>query len=130
MARARFPTLPKVSLVRKNHQDSHSRKPGLTEKPKLMSDLIYNFLPIEYGLTALETHRLKVSLINELNDIYDCTPILPPRFGEMPDKLQVLWENLVIESANIRATLLLEEHHQPSPLGTLRREWQRARTWL
>ena len=36
-----------------------------------MSDIIYKFLPAEYGFKALESGRVKVSTQSELNDIYD-----------------------------------------------------------
>jgi Protein of unknown function (DUF2971) len=41
-----------------------------------MNLVVYKFLPAEYALKALEERKLKVSLISELNDIYDCAPIV------------------------------------------------------
>jgi hypothetical protein len=43
-----------------------------------MGDIVYKFLPDKYALMALERVRLKVSLLSELNDIYDCAPIVGP----------------------------------------------------
>ncbi len=47
-----------------------------------MSGLVYKFLTLEYGLKALEQKRLKVSLISELNDIFDCDPINGPEIDD------------------------------------------------
>ncbi len=49
-----------------------------------MSGILYKFLSVENALRVLEQHRLKVSLIRELNDIYDCAPIPGPT-SEDPD---------------------------------------------
>jgi len=40
-----------------------------------MSSVFYKFLTLEFALKVLEEKRLKVSLITELNDIYDCAPV-------------------------------------------------------
>ena len=37
-----------------------------------MSDIIYKFLTAENALKVLEQSRLKVGLLRELNDVYDC----------------------------------------------------------
>ena len=47
-----------------------------------MSGLVYKFLTLENGFKALEQKRLKVSLISELNDIFDCIPINGPENEE------------------------------------------------
>jgi hypothetical protein len=47
-----------------------------------MGGLVYKFLTLENGFKALEQKRLKVSLISELNDIFDCNPIVGPENGE------------------------------------------------
>ncbi len=41
-----------------------------------MADVIYKFLSVENAFRVMEKHALKVSLIRELNDIYDCGPTL------------------------------------------------------
>ena len=43
-----------------------------------MSDMIYKFLTIENAFRALEQEKLKISLIRELNDVYDCAPMFDP----------------------------------------------------
>ena len=36
-----------------------------------MSDMIYKFLSAENALKVLEGKRLKISLLSDLNDVYD-----------------------------------------------------------
>jgi hypothetical protein len=43
-----------------------------------MSKILYKFLPTPYALDALERRELKVSLLKELNDVFDCTPVAGP----------------------------------------------------
>jgi hypothetical protein len=40
--------------------------------------IVYKFLPAQYALMALEQFRLKVSLVSELNDIFDSAQVFPP----------------------------------------------------
>ena len=47
-----------------------------------MADVIYKFLSLENAFRVMEQHELKVSLIRELNDIYDCQPIFDPAADE------------------------------------------------
>lgn len=47
-----------------------------------MADVIYKFLSVENAFRVMEQHALKVSLIRELNDIYDCEPVLGPAAEE------------------------------------------------
>ena len=47
-----------------------------------MAEVFYKFLSVENAFRVMEEHQLKVSLIRELNDIYDCEPI----FGPAADK--------------------------------------------
>jgi hypothetical protein len=44
-----------------------------------MGEILYKLLPAEFALKVLEEKRLKVSMIGELNDVYDCAPISPKR---------------------------------------------------
>lgn len=52
-----------------------------------MSSILYKFLTPEFAIKVLEEKRLKVSLMTELNDIYDCAPVFrsslvaPGRYG-------------------------------------------------
>ena len=41
-----------------------------------MTSLLYKFLPTDIALKVLEEKRLKVSLLTELNDIFDCYPVI------------------------------------------------------
>jgi hypothetical protein len=43
-----------------------------------MSDIVYKFLTFENAFRVMEQHELKVSLLSELNDIYDCQPVVGP----------------------------------------------------
>lgn len=47
-----------------------------------MSDIVYKFLPAAHALTVMEEKKLKVSMIPELNDLYDCAPIVGPNEDE------------------------------------------------
>jgi hypothetical protein len=47
-----------------------------------MSDLVYKFLTFENAFRVMEQHELKVSLLGELNDIYDCQPVVGPASPE------------------------------------------------
>jgi len=47
-----------------------------------MADVIYKFLSVDNAFRVMEQHALKVSLIRELNDIYDCEPISGPASDE------------------------------------------------
>lgn len=41
-----------------------------------MANIIYKFLSVDNAIKDMEQHELKVTLIRELNDIFDCGPIL------------------------------------------------------
>jgi hypothetical protein len=43
-----------------------------------MVQVCYKFLSVENAFRVMEQHELKVSIIRELNDIYDCQPLLGP----------------------------------------------------
>ncbi len=47
-----------------------------------MAEVFYKFLSVENAFRVMEQHEIKVSLIRELNDIYDCEPVLGPAAGE------------------------------------------------
>jgi hypothetical protein len=62
------------------------------------TEILYKFLPPQYALQALQEHRLKVSILNDLNDIYDCAPISGPMPSDLahhgrwvPDALLKTW---------------------------------------
>ena len=40
--------------------------------------LLYKFLPAETALKVIESKLIKVSMLKELNDIYDCSPRVSP----------------------------------------------------
>ena len=61
-----------------------------------MSEILYKFLPAESALSVLEEKRLKVSVIHELNDVYDCAPIPVPIARKKGGPLKSEWgKNLV-----------------------------------
>src|ERR1039457_3841952 len=45
---------------------------------RFMEDIIYRFMPANFALDALKRRELKVSLIPDLNDVFDCTPSAGP----------------------------------------------------
>src|SRR5271166_6382176 len=70
-----------------------------------MSDIIYKFLTAENALKVLEQSRLKVGLLRELNDVYDCAPVYGP-MGKEPGFLPQWWSEYVV-NLNFRTYGLL-----------------------
>jgi len=80
-----------------------------------VSNLIYKFLPPEIAFKVLEEKKLKVSLIPELNDVYDYAPILRQIQGEDADlprsqlefvfRQNILSYGLICFSKNYRSPL-------------------------
>lgn len=48
-----------------------------------MAITLYRFLPFGYALQAIQEGRLKVGMLNELNDPYDCLPIFQDINGDL-----------------------------------------------
>ena len=46
-----------------------------------MGSIFYKFLTPDFAIKVLEEKRLKVSLMTELNDIYDCAPVFNSPMG-------------------------------------------------
>jgi Protein of unknown function (DUF2971) len=46
-----------------------------------VADILYKYLPAEYGFRTIEDKMVKLSTIGELNDIYDCSRLAPPSAG-------------------------------------------------
>jgi hypothetical protein len=80
-----------------------------------MSDLIYKFLTAEYGLRALESGQLKVSITNQLNDIYDCAPI-PGPLEVKPDFVPTFTSKYMIDHDPLANGLLCFSKNCVSPL--------------
>lgn len=44
--------------------------------------ILYKYLPQKYALKVIKEKRLKLSIIDGLNDVFDCNPVVPDRDGE------------------------------------------------
>jgi len=80
-----------------------------------MSDVIYKFLSPEFALRVLEQYRLKVSILQELNDIFDCAPVIPPT-GDEPSYLGYWPSQIVLEKSYETYGLLCFSKTFRSPL--------------
>jgi hypothetical protein len=80
-----------------------------------MSEIIYKFLPAEYALEALEEKRIKLSMLNELNDIYDCAPVAGPA-DEDARYLPKWWSEFVSDRNPTMYGLLCFSRNYVSPL--------------
>jgi len=79
-----------------------------------MADVIYKFLSVEYAFKVMEDKQLKVSLLSELNDIFDCRPNLP--FTADPSRPESSWLAEIRESISQRTGLLCFSEGYQSPL--------------
>ena len=91
-----------------------------------MADVIYKFLSVEYAFKVMEDKQLKVSLLSDLNDIFDCRPNLP--FTADPSRpesswLAEIWESI---SERTRSSLFLGGLSKSSSVGALCRRSQGA----
>ncbi len=58
-----------------------------------MTQILYKFLTVENAFRVLEQRKLKVSLIRELNDVYDCAP----RFDSPKSPDEEVYQNAVMQ---------------------------------
>jgi hypothetical protein len=82
-----------------------------------MAEILYRFLSCDHALNVMKDRQLKVSLIRELNDVYDCEPILLSNSGsDLPPNL-VDWESEpTLRVAQKRLGLLCFSKTYKSPL--------------
>lgn len=81
-----------------------------------MSDTLYKFLPAEFALRVLEEKRVKVSTVNDLNDIYDFSSSIDSiaeKENALSDK--ELLQKLIIDSYDIYGIICLSKTYR-SPL--------------
>jgi hypothetical protein len=50
-------------------------KAGSDSWSRVMAIILYKYLPFGYALQAIQEGKLKVGMLNELNDPYDCLPV-------------------------------------------------------
>ena len=77
--------------------------------------LAYKFLGHKTGLSVLETKNLKISRLDELNDVFDCSPIISPPDDET-DHDATTWTELVVGQNNKNYGLLCLSQSVESPL--------------
>jgi hypothetical protein len=89
-------------------------------------EIAYKFLPPEFALRAIQSHRIKVSMLTGLNDIYDCAPIsgpLPsdPRYAHhtVPDEMVKGYQRSygIISFSKSIASPLLWGHYAANATG-------------
>ena len=80
-----------------------------------MADVIYKFLSVENAFRVMEQHELKVSLVRELNDIYDCQPIFGPAADESGYLNRASVEAMVASAPDIYGVLCFSKRYR-SPL--------------
>lgn len=83
--------------------------------PAAHMKLIYKFLTIAAAKSVLESRHLKVSCLYELNDIFDCCPIIkaPPNPPDMTDDA---WSKHVISQSNKNLGVVCFSKTYKSPL--------------
>jgi Protein of unknown function (DUF2971) len=87
---------------------------GWTEGDR-MSEILYKFLSAENALKVLESREIKVSLLHELNDIYDCAPIMSAS-NERGELVEIeSWEKVVKYVSQLHGILCFSEDYR-SPL--------------
>src|SRR6266496_868232 len=77
--------------------------------------LIYKFLPLDTAFRVLESKQLKISQLAELNDVFDCSPIIarPP---DKPEYTDQQWTDHVIQKHTREVGLLCFSKTFRSPL--------------
>ncbi len=80
-----------------------------------MADVIYKFLSVENAFKVMEENQLKVSLLSELNDIFDCRLNTVP-FTADPSRPESSWAAKILESISERTGLLCFSKNYRSPL--------------
>lgn len=77
--------------------------------------LKYKFLPLDTAVRVLESKRIKVSLLAELNDVFDCSPIIAPPPDE-PGYTDQQWTEHVVGQNNRNTGLVCLSKTFRSPL--------------
>ena len=77
--------------------------------------LQFKFLPLDTAFRVLESKRLKVSLLAELNDVFDCSPIISPPPDE-PGYTTEQWTERIIRQNNRNTGLVCFSKTFRSPL--------------
>ncbi len=60
-----------------------------------MAATIYKYLPADIALRVLEDSRIKISLLPELNDVFDCSPTTTPPPEDPPHNPESLTQDFV-----------------------------------
>jgi len=77
--------------------------------------LNYKFLPLETALLVLESRRLKISRVAELNDILDCLPIIAAPLDK-PEYTDQQWTDRIVNQNSRNYGLLCLSRTFRSPL--------------
>jgi len=77
--------------------------------------LIYKFLPLDTAFRVLESKQLKISQLAELNDVFDCSPIIAPPPDEH-DYTDQQWTEHIVRQNNRNYGLLCFSKTFRSPL--------------
>jgi len=77
--------------------------------------LIYKFLPADIALKVIETQQLRVSLLHQVNDIYDCQPRIIPSVND-PSQTEDEWTDFVSKTNQEGFGLLCFADTYKSPL--------------
>lgn len=80
------------------------------------SDHYYKFLPTESALCVLQTKQLKVTRLTELNDIFDCCPIIKAPASKFPEYSNAEWTKRIIRRSELHVGVVCLSKTYRSPL--------------
>ena len=81
-----------------------------------MAETIYKYLSADLALRVMEERRLKVSLLPELNDVFDCSPRLSPPPDDTDGHNEQSWTDHVIRQNGVNYGLLCFSKDLANPL--------------